>query len=299
MKAKVERLISKIDLMILGLVLEKPMHGYEINQIIGSEEMQSWLDISRTSVYYALSRLKKQGFITEVVEKQHNKPDRSIFRITEAGRELFFNSLSQSLAEQERVFLEYNIGLFFINKLTKERAVEVLEKRKRFLKKWRSTLNEHLKVTRNGQEHPSTLRAVIDHTLSFTESEVSWLDSFIESVTGAPLEGGINSIFSLGGSLQEVQLADAIRMIASGERTGTLSLEHGPESIAITFEKGEVCYVAGSSGLFSKDDMGYLEEGAIPNYVLKAFNWPEGSFTFTPDKVVDEGALRLELAVAS
>jgi len=296
MKSKIERISSKIDLMVLGLVLERPMHGYEINQIIGSDDMQSWLDISRTSVYYALSRLKKQGLITEVVEKQYNKPDRSIYRITEPGRELFFDSLGRALAEQEKVFLEYNIGLFFINKLAKEKALDVIERRKRFLKKWRTVLNEQLKNANNGDGHIPTLRAVVDHTLSFAEHEISWLDAFTEDVSGSAIEPGAISVFSLNGNLKDAQLADIIRIIASGERTGTLRLTHGLDTIAITFEEGNVRYVTGSSGLLEERlDPASADTKTLPEGILEPFNWPEGNFVFMPDYILDEGiALEVE-----
>ncbi|MDI6717360.1 MAG: DUF4388 domain-containing protein [Actinomycetota bacterium] len=293
MQAKIDRLTSKIDLMLLGLVLERPMHGYEINQIATSEPMQNWLDISRTTVYYALTRLKKQGLITEMVEKQYNKPDLSIYRITEAGRKLFFDSLAKALAEQEKIFIDYNIGLFFINKLTKEKAFDVLEQRKDFLRKWRSSLQENLRQIRNNPEHPSTLKAVLDHTISIAESEISWISSFIEN--GSALKPSSDSVFALNGSLANTQLADILRIISSGKRTGTLSLKHGPDLVKICFDSGEVCYVTSSKGLSKDMETNQLGEEVIPASVLKAFNWPDGSFVFTPDLITDSGGISLRV----
>ncbi|MBE0447399.1 MAG: helix-turn-helix transcriptional regulator [Actinobacteria bacterium] len=300
MKSRIDKLTSKIDLMVLGLVLEKPMHGYEINQVIGSEEMYSWLDISRTSVYYALARLKKQGFIAEVVEKQYNKPDRSVYRITETGRELFFDSLEWSLAEQEKVFLEYNVGLFFINKLTKEKAYEVLEKRKRFVKKWQKSLKEQLKLVQDDEEYSPTLKAVIDHTLSFAEHEASWLDDFIKNTDSSFKKSDSASVFSLSGNLEDTQLADVIRTIASGMRTGTLSLRYGLDEIMITFVEGKVRYMAGSPvsrGESTKGDSS--DDGSALSDILTVFNWPQGKFVFTPDLIIDEGGVAVEIESCS
>lgn len=273
------------------------MHGYEINQIISAEEMQSWLEISRTSVYYALTRLKKQGLIAEVVEKQYNKPDRSIYRITEAGRELFFDSLSMSLAEQEKVFLDYNIGLFFMNKLTREKALDVLEDRKRFLKKWRSSLVSQLKLVKSNIEYPSTLKAVLDHTLAFAEHEAFWLDSFLENLRedDSTSESSSGSVFTLSGNLRDAQLPDIIRMISGGERTGTLAVKNSSDTVMISFNKGKIVYVA-SPGLFDsgKEDSS-ASDGVVPHEILKTFNWPDGDFVFTPDVVVDGGGVPLKL----
>jgi len=185
--------------------------------------------------------------------------------------------------------------LFFLNKLTKEKAADVLERRKRFLKKWRSALNENLKLTTNGSRHPSTLKTVVEHTLSFADQELSWLNGFLESVKGSAPGSDGPSVFSISGDLSEMQLPDVIRTIASGERTGVLRLEHGPEKIGITFVDGTVSYITGSPDLSPKGgDSGSEGVKTIPKEVVKAFNWPAGSFVFTPDIVESEGGLALE-----
>jgi len=58
-----EKAISRIELMILGLLSEKPMHGYEISKTLGLDEMRIWVDISMPSVYASLAKLKKRGLV--------------------------------------------------------------------------------------------------------------------------------------------------------------------------------------------------------------------------------------------
>lgn len=284
-------MMSKIDLMVLGLVLEKPMHGYEINQTINSEEMQSWLNIGRTSVYYALTRLKKQGLIAEVVERQHNKPDRSVYRITETGRTRFFESLTQTLAEREQVFLEYNIGLFFINKLKKAKALAVLEERREFLSCWREQLKQQSKAVQASAKYPATLKAVLDHTISFAEQEVGWLDEFLDEVDGVSSQAD-TSVMSISGNLRDTQLADVIRMIAAGGRTGMLSLQRGSELIMLTFIDGEVRYAA-SSIAQEQETEPTQRDIVVPEFATAPFSWPDGNYVFTPGFLVSEGGVAI------
>ncbi|MHA1364622.1 MAG: PadR family transcriptional regulator [Candidatus Freyarchaeota archaeon] len=48
------------DICILGIVNEKPRHGYEIEKIIDHRGIRNWVDIRFSSVYNTLSRLERK-----------------------------------------------------------------------------------------------------------------------------------------------------------------------------------------------------------------------------------------------
>lgn len=78
------RMFDRGDLkyVILRLLVEKPMHGYEIMQALG-EESGGWYTPSPGSVYPALQLLQDQGYV--VSEEQDGK---RVYSITAEGREL-------------------------------------------------------------------------------------------------------------------------------------------------------------------------------------------------------------------
>ena len=47
------------DLVVLGLLSEGPMHGYEIVAELERREVKDWAGISRPQVYYSLDKLAK------------------------------------------------------------------------------------------------------------------------------------------------------------------------------------------------------------------------------------------------
>jgi len=93
--------------MILKLLSEKPMHGYQI-----AEEISKMLEkeVPRPVIYFALKKLEKDGFLTFKWEMQEKGPARKIYYITEEGEELlklkmellkkFYNLLGKLLGEE-------------------------------------------------------------------------------------------------------------------------------------------------------------------------------------------------------
>ncbi len=53
---------SQVDIYVLGLVIEKPSHGYEISQRYEAR-LGTFLQVSRSRIYKTLSRLERDGLI--------------------------------------------------------------------------------------------------------------------------------------------------------------------------------------------------------------------------------------------
>jgi DNA-binding PadR family transcriptional regulator len=107
-------------LVILGLLRVQPLHGYEIKHII-EEHMGDWISIAFGSIYFALGKLSEEGLIEMVAtEKAGNRPSRSVYQITEAGRAEFLGILREVWREPERQYFSIDVGLVFMNALPAE-----------------------------------------------------------------------------------------------------------------------------------------------------------------------------------
>jgi DNA-binding PadR family transcriptional regulator len=86
------------DLVLLGLLAERPMHGYQANLELERREIRDWAGISRPQVYYSLDKLAHAG-LTRAAENTEPAagPDRSIFETTAKGRQ----ALAQALERKE------------------------------------------------------------------------------------------------------------------------------------------------------------------------------------------------------
>lgn len=75
------------DLVLLSLLAEQPMHGYQANLELERREVRDWAGISRPQVYYSLEKLARWGLLrgVETAERAAG-PERRVFATTESGR---------------------------------------------------------------------------------------------------------------------------------------------------------------------------------------------------------------------
>jgi DNA-binding PadR family transcriptional regulator len=85
------------DLVVLSLVSERPMHGYEINLELERRDVRDWAGISRPQVYYSLKKLEAAGFIEDTLDggPPSAGPERRVLTITPAGHEALADALER------------------------------------------------------------------------------------------------------------------------------------------------------------------------------------------------------------
>jgi DNA-binding PadR family transcriptional regulator len=84
------------DLVLLSLLAERPMHGYEANLLLEARKVRDWAGVSRPQVYYSLDKLARLGMI-EGAEATGEKvgPDRRVFATSEAGKSALADALER------------------------------------------------------------------------------------------------------------------------------------------------------------------------------------------------------------
>src|SRR5205814_1773681 len=75
------------DLVLLSLLAERPMHGYQANLELERRQVRDWAGISRPQIYYSLEKLEKLGLLraAESVEPAGG-PERTVLTATANGR---------------------------------------------------------------------------------------------------------------------------------------------------------------------------------------------------------------------
>src|SRR5258708_11008225 len=84
---KKQATLTSPDLVLLSLLAERPMHGYEANLELERRCIRDWAAISRPQVYYSLEKLAAAGFIRETQSSESaSGPERAVFETTARGR---------------------------------------------------------------------------------------------------------------------------------------------------------------------------------------------------------------------
>lgn len=171
-----------VRLVILGLLRERPLYGYEIKQII-EEHMNDWTSIAFGSIYFALDKLADEKFVEKVqVEHAGKRPSRSVYQITDAGRDEFLRLLRAEWRQVERQYFSIDVCLFFLETLPVAEVKNYLKTRQAAL---RNAL-EHIQGHRDEQlaipEVPRLAAAIFDHSFVHTQAELHWVTGVLQKL---------------------------------------------------------------------------------------------------------------------
>lgn len=96
MPAARKRGLTTPDLVLLSLLAERAMHGYEANLELERRSIRDWAGISRPQVYYSLDKLAGLGLLraTESDEPLAG-PERRVFATSAKGRTALADALER------------------------------------------------------------------------------------------------------------------------------------------------------------------------------------------------------------
>ena len=288
---------TKIDLLLLGLLLDRPMHGYELYQQIQAEEIDTWFNVSMAGVYYSLGKLRDQGLVAESRQRGGRSTRKSIYRLTEDGRAAFFSSMESQALSREKVYLDYDLVIYLLNKLPLQRATSLLEQHQVFLAEQAQDIQSTLDAERDSSG--SSLRmAVLDHQARYLEMEQNWLADVIRGIestdeTGYAQPGERQGLMILRGDLRHYHLPDLLRLIVSGQHSGRLTLTDGAQIRTLTFEDGQP--VCATSRRQDEPHTLPASQEEVLSGICDLFRWQEGQFTFDQEMGTEEWCVPLTM----
>ncbi|MEW5826300.1 MAG: PadR family transcriptional regulator [Candidatus Bipolaricaulota bacterium] len=177
-------------LVILGLLRQGPLHGYEIKQTI-EEHMGDWTSIAFGSIYYALQKLAEEGAIEVIAtERSGGRPSRTVYAVTPAGEAEFARLLREAWLIVERPSYAVDLALFFIDAMPRREVEESLERRAANLEQTQTWVDQHRAETLESHHVPPQARAIFDHTMKHLATERSWTDELLAAVKKGEIRPG-------------------------------------------------------------------------------------------------------------
>jgi len=171
------------DLVLLSLLAERPMHGYQANAELERREIRDWAAISRPQIYYSLEKLLRGGMLRDVEDEAGSSassaargPERRVFATTAAGRRALAEALDREnwAQQRERPPLLTWLALSW---LARPNAVQTqLARRRRYLEQQLARERATLAAVRAevGHEHHEAVWMIRLMIAQF-ETELRWL----------------------------------------------------------------------------------------------------------------------------
>jgi len=178
-KRKVDNLLA---LAVLATVVQRPMHRYEIASLIRAHGKDRQMDVKWGSLYTVVQNLAKHGFLEVVgTSRQGARPERTVYQITEAGRDELADWTRDLLARPESEHTSFAAGLSVQVVLPPAEVVELLQARLAALEDAiatrRSALAETLKTV------PRLFLVEDEYAVAMVEAEAAWVRGLLAELT--------------------------------------------------------------------------------------------------------------------
>jgi len=166
------------DIVILAMLSNQPMHGYEIKKSV--EQVVS-ISLNNKVLYPTLKRFEEMHAVEREVVRQEGKPDRHMYSITEHGRELLQMLLQEDSPELLRNDSEFLVRVSMFDLLEPEARLAILRTRTEIIK----AKIEHIRFMRTLASAGNALRfaqEVITFNEQQNQHELEWIQSLMSNV---------------------------------------------------------------------------------------------------------------------
>lgn len=187
--------MSKAHMVVLSFLKDKPLHGYQMGQIVEQLKLPGWVGITMPAIYKAMQALEKSKHIRGEEMREGNNPTRTVYHLNPKGREYLKQIVSKYLDGNEMLDRDWWLALHFASGcLTRSELLKVIAKRIARLKEVEKTKKNCLNLLDPGLKEK--LPFVHSHLLTlgvrYLRAEQRTLEELCKDI-----ESGIHTEFFL------------------------------------------------------------------------------------------------------
>ncbi|WP_188987980.1 PadR family transcriptional regulator [Saccharopolyspora thermophila] len=164
--------LTPAELTILGLVIERPRHGYDLERVIEERGIRAWTELGFSSIYYVLNKLQAKGYVA--AEPGRSSRSRRVYTATAAGRQSATQAVIAAISDVTPLRPPLLAGLANLPLLTNSQVAAALDER-------REQLDQRIRsvqAARQAQQPlPPFVESIFEYSLSLLQAERQWLDT--------------------------------------------------------------------------------------------------------------------------
>jgi len=222
------KLSNPLALAVMVLLGERPMHPYEIARVLRQRGKEHSIKINYGSLYTVVQNLEKHGFVTVAgVQRQGNRPERTLYGLTDEGRVEMHDWLADLVAVPAQEYPAFEAGLSLIAALHPDEVVELLTERAAAQEIQAAGLRGVL--AKLDTELPRLFLLETDYKARMIEAQAAWVRDLLAEIAAGTLTGADEwrswhetGDMPEGWSELEGQFPDLDAAQAPADRTGPL-----------------------------------------------------------------------------
>jgi DNA-binding PadR family transcriptional regulator len=186
--AKRRKVGSMLALPVLSALVERPMYPYQIATVLKERGKDNAVNINWGSLYTVVRNLEKNGFIEAVeTQKEGRQPERTVYRVTDAGRAELHDWLRELIGEPEREHTRLEAGLSDGMHLHPDEVAALLRGRLAALEEGIASEQKELETA--GQQMPRIFLIETEYHHALVKAEAEWIRGLLKEMDEGTLSG--------------------------------------------------------------------------------------------------------------
>lgn len=182
------KLTSPLALAVLSVLVTGPLHPYEIARVLKHWGKDESIKIRYGSLYTVVEDLEKRGFVAaEGTARAGHRPERTVYRLTDDGRQELEERLRELLSEPVKEYPLFASALSLITVLDPDEAVMLLTERLGQLDMEIATARAALDELVTGQRLPRLFVLESEYALALKQAEANWLRATVREMADGSL----------------------------------------------------------------------------------------------------------------
>ncbi len=168
--------VGKVDVVILGLLSDETLYGYELLERLRSRSLEFWVEVGKASVYQGLKRLELEGYVTGKSQEGTEGPDRRVYRITRAGRDRLRAGLVERFVGVGPYEVESNLSFGYSHLLPADDVRRGIGSREEALAAFRKAVaDERSRTATDRSPGRAVANRMLDQQDALARAELAWL----------------------------------------------------------------------------------------------------------------------------
>lgn len=169
--------MATIDLIVLGILKKKPMSAYDIQKLVEYRNISKWVKISTPSIYKKVIQLEEKGYILSHIEKESKMPEKSVYSLTEKGKQQFEKLMVEISCKPINIFLDFNAVIVNLDSMPREKQQECLDNIESSMAVLKTYLEENIALKNSDNDIPATGMAVLQQQYKLAGAIEEWIVS--------------------------------------------------------------------------------------------------------------------------
>jgi len=180
---------NTLALAVLVCLHERPMHPYEVASTLRHRQKHESIRLNYGSLYSVVESLARRGLIEpRETEREGRLPQRTIYGLTEAGRQECLDWLSEILSTPAKEYPTFEAALSFLPALPPDEALKLLEERELRLEVWMAQWHGTRDLVQK-RGLPRLFWVEQEFEVALVEAELAYVRSLCSDIASGTLDG--------------------------------------------------------------------------------------------------------------